>query len=393
MTAIPTVAELLTRVERIRPLIEANAARAELDRQLPAEVHEALRGEGLFGMLQPRAYGGMELHPAEAMQVWEAVGAVDSAAAWNLVMNGVIAGFAAFLPADGAIELMANGPTTVAGALFPPAAGTRVEGGWRVTGRVPFGSGCHNADWMAMPMIEMDGGAPKAAPGEQPTVYAVFFPREQATILDTWHTLGMRGTGSADITADDILVPDRRVTPVRPLTNPAPGFGGPVFRMWPMTAVLGESIVSVAVATSAINDLVDLAATKTPAYLSTPLKEQTLAQVAAGRALGRVNAARDTLYRAAGEAFDDVSRGNLLTDASRVRLQVAVSFAAEACAEAVRMVYDVAGSSAIRTENRFERYLRDTQVLTQHASKATPRYGSAGRLMFGLPNDWVWLSF
>jgi alkylation response protein AidB-like acyl-CoA dehydrogenase len=101
----------------------------------------------------------------------------------------------------------------------------------------------------------------------------------------------------------------------------------------------------------------------------------------------------DTLYRSAEEAYEDVAGGSLLTWESKVRLQLAVSLAAEACAEAVRLVDEVAGSSAIRLGHRFERHFRDAHVLTQHTSKASPRYATAGRLLFGLENDWVWLSF
>ncbi len=77
----------------------------------------------------------------------------------------------------------------------------------------------------------------------------------------------------------------------------------------------------------------------------------------------------------------------------KIRLQVAVCFAAEASAECIRLVNDVAGASSFRAEQPFERYFRDAHVLLQHASKSSARYGSAGRLMFGLENDWVWLSF
>ena len=83
----------------------------------------------------------------------------------------------------------------------------------------------------------------------------------------------------------------------------------------------------------------------------------------------------------------------LLSSEAKIRLQLAVSFAAEACAEAVRFVNDVVGTSSIRIGQPFERHFRDAHTLLQHSSKSSPRYGSAGRLMFGLENDWVWLSF
>lgn len=87
------------------------------------------------------------------------------------------------------------------------------------------------------------------------------------------------------------------------------------------------------------------------------------------------------------------STGGLLTTDSKIRLQLAACFAAEASAEAVRWVSDVAVASAIHTEQPFERYFRDAHTLLQHASKSSARYASAGRIMVGLETDWVWLTF
>ena len=394
MAPTDTLSDLLTAVQRLRPLIEANRDRAEADRQLPTEVYEAMFDAGLFGMLAPRTYGGLEVHVVEAMVVWEAVAHIDSAAAWNLLMNQVAASFAAWLPEDGATELFGDGPTTVAGALFPPGTAHKVDGGWRVTARAPFASGCHNTAWFAMPALWMDGDQPHIDPDSgQPIMLAVFLRREDGEIHDTWHTVGMRGTGSADIAATDAFVPDRRVAPAAPLAEPAPGFEGPLYRMWPFTGILGEATVSVGVAAAAVDEVIHLARTRVPAYNTTPLREQQWAQLTIGKAKARINAARDTLHRSAGEAYDDVSSGSLLSWDSKVRLQLAASFAAEACAEAVRLAADVAGSTAIRLEHQFERHFRDVHVMQQHTSKATPRYATAGRLLFGLENDWVWLSF
>ena len=107
----------------------------------------------------------------------------------------------------------------------------------------------------------------------------------------------------------------------------------------------------------------------------------------------RTRRAKD-LSRAAEFAHDDLERsGELLSPGAKIRLQLAVSFAAEACAEAVRLVNDAVGTSSIRIGQPFERRFRDTHTLLQHSDKSSPRYASAGRLMFGLENDWVWLSF
>jgi len=395
LTTLNAREDLLGAVARIRPVLEREAASAEADRRLTETAYQAMRDADLFAMLAPRAYGGLELPIVDTMDVWEAVARVDSAAAWNLVMNQSIAAFAAWLPAEGARELFGDGPTTVAGALFPPAAARRGDGGWMITGRVPFASGCQNAAWLAMPAVEVDDdGAPKIDPiTGQPTPFGAFFPRRDAEVLDTWHTVGMRGTGSADIAVHDLFVPDRRTLPVAPLSNPAPGFEGPLYRMMPWPAILGEATVSVGVAAAAVVAAIGLAATKTPAYQATPLRDQQLAQHLAGKAMARVNAARDTLHSAAQEGYDEAATGQLLSSATKIRLQVAVCFAAEVCAEAVRLVDDLVGASSIRLGQPFERHFRDAHTLTQHSSKSTPRYASAGRLLFGLENDWVWLSF
>jgi alkylation response protein AidB-like acyl-CoA dehydrogenase len=329
------------------------------------------------------------------MRVWEAVARVDPSAAWNLVMNQAIAGIVAWLPEASAREVLGDGPTTGAGALNPPAAAVRVKGGWRLTGQCPFGSGCHNATWLAMPAVEMDGDQPKVDPATgHPAPFGVLIPRAQATILDTWHTLGMRGTGSTDFAVRDLFVPDHLVVPIRPLKNPGPGFEGPLYRMWPWNGIVGEGIVSVGAAAAAVDEAVELCRTKTPAYNTVPLREQQLAQFQIGKAKARVEAARDTLHRAAAEGYDEVSAsGALLSNDAKIRLQLAVCFAAEACAEAVRLVNDAVGASSIRLGQPFERHFRDLHVLMQHSDKSSARYASAGRLMYGLENDWVWLSF
>jgi indole-3-acetate monooxygenase len=184
-----TTQDLLAAVKSIQPLIEAHAAEAEANRQLSSVVYDAMYRANLFAMSAPRARGGLELHPVESMQVWEAIARIDSAAAWNLVMNQGIAAYAAWLPAEGADDLFSQGVPTIAGALFPSGQAIRVAGGWRVTGQVSFGSGCQNAQWLAMPMIEMANDQPKHNPETgQPSPFGVFFPKSDAKILDTWHT-------------------------------------------------------------------------------------------------------------------------------------------------------------------------------------------------------------
>lgn len=381
MTSQETLLEL---VEKIRPILLEHSKNAEVERHLHPAVYEAMRAAGLFGMLAPKRFGGLELEPRSCLPVWEAVARIDGSAAWNLIMNQGIAQYAAWLPEQGVKELFADGIPTVAGAFHPQATARRVDGGWRVTGQVSFGSGCHHVQWLAMPAMEAGGAAP----------FAVFFPRSSGTILDTWHTVGMRGTGSADYRADDVFVPDHLTGPIGPLRNPAPGLEGPLYRMWPFPNLLGEGIVSVGIAAAAIDAAVELCKSKIPAYQGVPLRDQQLPQFLLGKAAARVDAARGALHVAADFCYGDIKQSSTsLSAEAKIKGQLAVAFAAEACAEASRFINDVVGTAAIRTGQPFERHFRDLHVLMQHSDKSALRYASAGKLMLGLENDWVWLSF
>jgi alkylation response protein AidB-like acyl-CoA dehydrogenase len=220
----------------------------------------------------------------------------------------------------------------------------------------------------------------------------IVLPRGDASITDSWHTVGMRGTGSATIEVEDLFVPDHRTWRLPQLASPHPSCDHVYQRMWPMVQVLGEASVSVAVAASAVEALVELAGAKTASYTAVPLRERELIQYLAGRARALVDASRAYLHSACRAGTDEARTGRL-SDPMKLQLQLAACFAAEACAESVQLVHEAAGTSGIRLEAPFERHLRDVQTLSQHASKAAPRYASAGRLLFGLPNDWIFLAF
>jgi alkylation response protein AidB-like acyl-CoA dehydrogenase len=388
------VADMLAAVEDIRPIIEEHRDTAESARRLADPVYQALIDSGLMGMTAPKVYGGSDLPAVDLLTVWEAVARIDPAVGWNLVMNSSVALFAAHLPEAAADAMFANGYATLAGAFNPPGMATRVEGGWKVDGQIPFASGCANAAFALFPFIELRGGEPVLdVDSGMPLARAAIVPMANITILDTWHTLGMRGTGSADMLLQDVFVDDAHAFPVGPLTAPNSKLACPLARMFPLLSVHGESVVSIAVAAEAVERLLTIAAQKAASYTAATLRDREYIQILVGKAKARVDASRSYLHQACGRAYDEAAGGSLLSDATKVDMQLAACFAAEQSAEAVRLVHEAAGTSGIRVEAGLERLFRDAHTLTQHASKAMPRYGSAGRLLFGLPNDWIFLSF
>jgi hypothetical protein len=126
------MADLLAVVERIRPVLEGGGVQAEAERALPDSVYDAMLEAGLFRMLVPGAFGGLELDPIEAYSVFEAVTRVDSAAGWNLQISAGMGSFAIWLPEAGAKEVYSRGPDAIlAGGLFPAGPSVRIDGGWR----------------------------------------------------------------------------------------------------------------------------------------------------------------------------------------------------------------------------------------------------------------------
>jgi alkylation response protein AidB-like acyl-CoA dehydrogenase len=150
---------------------------------------------------------------------------------------------------------------------------------------------------------------------------------------------------------------------------------------------------AIAVAAEAVALFRAIAAEKAASYTAATLRDREYIQVLVGKAHARVEASRRYLHQACDRAYAEAAAGHLLSEGSKIDMQLAACFAAEQCAEAVRLVHEAAGTSGIRIEAGLERLFRDVHTLTQHASKSIPRYGSAGRLLLGLPNDWIFLSF
>ncbi len=383
------VRELLERVARVQPIIAAEAAGAEQNRRIADAVYDALLEQDLFSLLAPRALGGIEASPTTAYTVWEAVARIDAAAAWNLAQAQAGVLMSARLGASGHQKLYgAERQPIFAGAAFPVASAKRVKGGFSVTGRAPFASGCHRADWLALSILPTLDGKPETdANTGGPAVRMAFFPREAVEIMDTWHTMGMRGTGSADICVNEAFVPEELVLSFSGPLVTTPEFSGPLYRLGTWPVIHGEAVVSIGIAAAAIDLLADLAGAKTPTGSTGLLRDRELVQYNIGRARALVDAARAYLHQSASTAFAAAAQDQPVTADMKIAMQLAACNTAESCARAVDLVFDAAGSSAFRTEMGFERLFRDAHVATQHATKSSARYISAGRMILGLAPD------
>ena len=181
---------------------------------MPRPLFEAIRDAGLFTLSAPRAVGGAEAEDETVLRVIEELSRQDGSVGWNVMIASHMAVIASYLPRKAAREVYRGGASTVvAGALPPKGAAIRVAGGFRVTGRWPFGSGCHQADWMCASSVVMENGTPCLRADGRAEVRALFLPVADCEILDTWYTAGLRATGSHDWQVDDVFVTGATIVP------------------------------------------------------------------------------------------------------------------------------------------------------------------------------------
>ena len=195
---------LLDAAREIAPIIRAHSEEAERERRLSQPVLKALRETGLLRMTTPRSLGGLETDPVTRALVGEEIGRHDSAAAWTLENPLDWAFFCCRLPDEGAEEIYSRGADILIAAQFGrPLKATSTNGGYRISGRAPFVSNCYDADWISSTvLVDEDGSG-----GDEPEMRMVYFPSEECEIIDTWDVMGMRGTGSNDISVTDVYVP------------------------------------------------------------------------------------------------------------------------------------------------------------------------------------------
>ena len=197
----------LARVRELAPAILASADTIEQTRRIPEPLLSELHDARLFRMLLPLSVGGDELDPVTYIRAVELASSLDGSIGWCLSIANSIALIAPYL--DIAIARQIFGDPRATCAWGPPndCTARAVPGGYRVTGQWSFASGCRHSSWMGAHgcVVEPDGTLRLNRFG-RPTLKTWLFPTEQATLIDTWDTIGLRGTASDSYRVDDLSV-------------------------------------------------------------------------------------------------------------------------------------------------------------------------------------------
>jgi alkylation response protein AidB-like acyl-CoA dehydrogenase len=221
------------------------------------------------------------------------------------------------------------------------------------------------------------------AKAEAPILRVVALPTAELEILDTWHTSGLRGTGSHDALADDLFVPSHRVLS---LLDAGPRIDAPLYR-FPIFGFFALSIAAAALgnARGAIEDLSELAVGKTAQGSSRVLAERPATQAAIGEAEAALRAARALYYEAIEQAWAAAQQPGAVAESLRLGLRLAATHAVRASAEVARSMYDLGGGSAIYEDSPLQRRFRDAHAATAHFQVNPATWELAGRLLLGLP--------
>ncbi|HEX2825003.1 MAG TPA: acyl-CoA dehydrogenase family protein [Burkholderiales bacterium] len=379
-------AKQLQAARDLAPMIRASADEIDRNRELPRPLFEALADAGMFHMAVPREIGGGEIDFPIYVRVIEELGKADASTAWAVNQGATYATYSARIAsASAAREIWIDTPrSVVSNSPGATAKAVVVPGGYIVSGRQGFSTGCRHASWIAANTTVYENGEVRLRDGKPEARYCVL-PVAQAEILDTWHTRGMRGTGTHHFEVKDVFVPEERT--YFPRGMPALR-GGPRYKIPSgLSFAAGDAAVALAVSRSCLDAFYDLAGAKVPRYTTNLLRDQPTIQLSMGQAEAALRSGRAFLMQAVEDIWADATTMEAVTVDRRVALRLAATHAIRLAAQIVDAVYNAAGATAAFEGNLIQRHFQDIHVITQHVQGRLAHYETAGKYWLGLPLD------
>jgi alkylation response protein AidB-like acyl-CoA dehydrogenase len=374
----------LEAARKLVPMIRSSAEEIDVQRELPRPLFEALADAGMFHLAVPRSLGGGELDLPTYVQVIEEIGKADASTGWCVNQGAIFATYAARMPPAVARAVFIDPPrAVVANTPAPTAQAIVVPGGYRVSGRQGFSTGCRHATWVAAHATVIENGQPRLDEG-QPEQRYLFVPVAEAELLDTWRVRGMRGTGTHHFAVQDVFVPRERTV----LSVTAPLYeAGPLYKI-PRTLLFasGDAAVALGLARTCLAAFFELAGAKMPRAMQALLRDQSMVQVSVGQMEATVRSAHAFLTEAVGEMWAAATAGAMTLD-HRANLRLATTHTIRQMAQVIDTVYNAAGATAVYEDHPLQRYFQDIHVITQHMQGRLAHYELVGRHWLGLKVD------
>ena len=378
MEAVLDADAILSAARELVPEIRARADEIAKLRRLPPELVARLRAAGVFRMPMPRAWGGPELSPRAQTEVVEILSAADPSVGWCAMIGSDGGFYAAFLDQTVARKLYADLDAVTAGLLQPAGRAVRVDGGYRVSGRWGFGSGCTHADVLIGGCIVLDGDAPVITERGLPEWRVMMAPAACWSILDTWYTTGLAGSGSHDYTADGLFVPTEHTfslfEPAR-RSEPLYAWNGMFFaNMHGVPLGLGRRAIDTACAIVE-NKIVMPDLVKG--------KDVPRIRAAIARAEMQLGAARAYTYETLDAVWERLCGGDPPTREQRVAIALSRVASFRAARDVAQAMIDAAGTAAIYASSPLDRLVRDAITMSQHVVAQERLLEMVGGMLLG----------
>lgn len=384
----PTRDELLARAEALVPMLQERAAQCESARALPAETVHAFEEAGFYRILQPRAYGGYEMCPTVMYDVAMILARGCPSSAWCMSLVSIHNWEMALFDPRAAEDVWGESPNArISSSYAPFGEVTRTDGGYTVSGRWTWSSGCDHCQWVFL------GGRITGEDGAPAEMCVFLLPREDYEIEDTWFVSGLQGTGSNDVVVDGAFVPEHRAQSfVDSYLGHDPGlktFTAPTYKH-PFGVALAFSLscVTLGIAKGALETYREQMQTKTGAYdgaraFDDPFVRQRFAEADA-QIRGADQRMREVFRRYEREY---IKPGLPIPRDARVSGKWDAQHVARASAEAVALLFRASGGNAIRLDNPMQRYFRDVHAACNHAFLNSDKGGgNAGGVLLGGAN-------
>ena len=379
--------KVLSAVQDLLPGIRARATEAERTRRIPAETIAELKVAGVFSMLQPKRWGGLEADPVEFYEVIRTIASACGSTGWVSSIVGVHPWQLALFPDAAQREVWGQDSTTLVSSSYAPTGRlTPVDGGYEATGRWSFSSGSDHCSWVLL-------GALVMGPEGKPTDFlTILVPRADYVIDDVWDVVGLRGTGSNDIVIDKIFVPEHRTlsfNDVSALRCPGQELNtAPLYKL-PFGTVFSYTITTpiIGIATGAYEAHIERMQERVRiSYGGQKVAQDSFAHVRVGRAASDIDAAWLQLERNLDEEMRYVLAGEDIPMELRLRARRDQVRGTERSVEAIGLLFKNSGGHSLKSGNPIERAFRDGNAGSVHAANDVERWlAMYGKGAFGLP--------
>ncbi|WP_309235539.1 acyl-CoA dehydrogenase family protein [Streptomyces sp. TRM64462] len=375
---------VLEAVREAAPAVRAHGAEAEEQGRVPRETLRHLDRAGVFRMSVPERYDGLGLPVAEQARVVEEIARACPSTGWNMTVWLTGALMAGLYPEETRKEVFAGGSVRVSIGFAPTGRLTPVDGGYRLTGRWNYNSGCHAADWDCVAaMLEHPDGTEEE--------FFALVPLSEMSVVDDWDVSAGRGTGSATTVADEVFVPAHRLLPYEAATAGAPAVPEgeePSGRGYGVVAFIMSLYAAMAVGTA--RGAYELFLERLPGRGITyttwdDQRAHPLTQMQVAEAANKIDAGAALLGRVLTLMQERADAGVEPTTEEKGVVRGRAAFAATLAKEAVEVLHTMSGASVIKRSVPFQRFHRDILGFSLHAlAQVHTNLEVQGRVLLGL---------